>query len=188
MDLRRGDESAEMTVKSGGLALLAVLLLPLPLAAQTDMQGVASGFLAIYGSFHPSDGIPDANGRAKLAPYLSPALNALLAQGAAAEARFAAKVKGAPPLIEGDLFSSMFEGATAWKLGACSASGTTARCPVAFAHAQAGRPPVAWTDTILLANTPQGWRVDDIAYGANFQFGNTGKLTGTLNTVLREAP
>ena len=30
-----------------------------------------------------------------------------------------------------------------------------------------------------------GW---DTAYGANFQFGNTGKLTGTLNTVLREAP
>ena len=33
-----------------------------------------------------------------------------------------------------------------------------------------------------------GWRVDDIAYGAGFQFGNTGKLTDTLKTVLREAP
>lgn len=177
-----------MKVRSGSLAFVAILLLPVRVAAQTDMPGVASGFLAVYGSFHPSDGIPDTNGRAKLSPYLSPALNALLAQGAAAEARFAAKVKGAPPLIEGDLFSSMFEGATAWKLGACSASGPAARCPVAFTHALAGRPPVTWTDTLLLVNTPQGWRVDDIAYGADFQFGNTGKLTGTLNTVLREAP
>ena len=171
-----------------GLAALAILLASVPLAAQTDMTGVANGFLGVYGGFHPSDGIPDASGRAKLAPYLSPALNKMLDDGAAAEARFAAKIKNSPPLIEGDLFSSMFEGATAWKLGACSASGATARCPVSFTHAQAGHPPVNWTDTLLLANTAGGWRIDDIAYGANFQFGNTGKLTDTLKTVLREAP
>jgi len=47
---------------------------------------------------------------------------------------------------------------------------------------------VTWTDTLVLANTAAGWRVDDIAYGAGFQFGNTGKLTDTLKTVLREAP
>jgi hypothetical protein len=123
-----------------------------------------------------------------LAPYLSPALNKLLADGAAAEARFSAKIKDAPPLIEGDLFSSLFEGATAWKLGACTASGATARCPVNYTHADNRRKPVTWTDSLLLVNTPQGWRVDDIAYGAGFQFGNTGTLTQTLKTVLRDAP
>ena len=34
----------------------------------------------------------------------------------------------------------------------------------------------------------QGWRVDDVVYGGGFQFGNTGKLSDTLRTVLREAP
>lgn len=170
------------------LVALALLLSASPLGAQTDMAGVATGFLSAYGSFHPSDGIPDAGGRTRLAPYLSPVLNKMLADGAAAEARFAAKFKNSPPLIEGDLFSSMFEGATAWKLGACNAGGTTARCPVAFTYAQSGRQPVTWTDTLLLTNTAAGWRVDDIAYGAGFQFGNTGKLTDTLKTVLREAP
>ena len=82
----------------------------------------------------------------------------------------------------------MFEGATAWKLGACSVNGNAARCPVNFTHMESRQPPVAWTDTLLLANTPQGWRVDDIAYGGGFQFGNTGSLTDTLKTVLREAP
>ncbi len=172
----------------GGLAALAMFLMPAPLAAQADIAAAATGFLGVYGGFHPSDGIPDKEGRIKLAPYLSPALNRMLADGAAAEARFAAKIKNAPPLIEGDLFSSLFEGATAWKLGACSPSGATARCPVEFTHAQSGRPPVTWTDTLLLANTAGGWRVDDIVYGANFQFGNTGTLTDTLKTVLREAP
>ena len=172
-----------------GLAAAAFLLLvATPAAGQADMAGAAAGFLAVYGGFHPSDGIPNATGRTRLAPYLSPALNRLLADGAAAEARFAAKVKDAPPLIEGDLFTSLFEGATSWKLGACAASGVMARCPVEFIHAEAKQKPVMWTDTLVLANTPQGWRVDDIVYGPNFQFGNTGKLTDTLHTILREAP
>ena len=169
-------------------AAALLVLAATPVAAQTDMAGAASGFLSVYGGFHPSDGIPDATGRARLQPYLSPALNKLLADGAAAETRFAAKVKGAPPLIEGDLFTSLFEGATAWKLGACAASGNSARCPVEFTHVEARQKPVTWTDTLILANTAQGWRVDDIAYGANFQFGNTGSLAGTLHTVLQEAP
>ena len=171
-------------IVAAGLLLLGAM----PAASQSDMTGAATGFLAAYGSFHPSDGIPNATGRTRLAPYLSPALNKLLADGATAEARFAAKVKDSPPLIEGDLFTSLFEGATSWKLGACSASGGGARCPVEFTHADGKQKPVVWTDTLLLANTPQGWRVDDIVYGANFQFGNTGKLTDTLRTVLREAP
>lgn len=171
-----------------GLGVAVILLTTLPLAAQTDMTGAANGFLGVYGSFHPSDGIPDSGGRARLAPYLSPALNKLLADGALAETRFAAKVKDSPPLIEGDLFTSMFEGATSWKLSACNASGTSARCPVTFTHAEAGHPALTWTDELLLANTPQGWRVDDVVYGGGFQFGNTGKLTDTLRTVLREAP
>jgi hypothetical protein len=172
-----------------GFAVAGLLLLTTaPLAAQSDMAGAANGFLGVYGTFHPSDGIPNATGRARLAPYLSPALNKLLADGAAAETRFAAKVKDSPPLIEGDLFSSLFEGATSWKLDACTVTGTNANCPVEFTHAEAKQKPTTWTDTLLLANTPQGWRVDDVVYGANFQFGNTGRLTDTLHTVLREAP
>jgi len=176
-----------MTARFGaGIALL--FLMALPAAAQNDISGAAGGFLGVYGSFHPSDGIPDSAGRIRLAPYLSPGLNKLIADGAAAEARFAALVKNSPPLIEGDLFSSLFEGASSWKLSACTASGATGRCPVTFTHTEAGRPAVTWTDTLLLVNTPQGWRVDDIAYGGGFQFGNTGKLTDTLRTVLSAAP
>lgn len=177
-----------MVLARGGAGIALAFLMTMPAAAQSDMSSAASGFLGVYGSFHPSDGIPDSAGRTRLAPFLSPGLNKLIADGAAAEARFAAQVKNSPPLIEGDLFSSLFEGATGWKLADCSASGATGRCPVIFTHADAGHPAVTWTDTLLLVNTPQGWRVDDIAYGGGFQFGNTGKLTDTLRTVLSQAP
>ena len=98
-DPRRSESAMRVSrAHAGGLASLAVLLAAAPLAAQTDMTGVANGFLGVYGSFHPSDGIPDADGRARLAPYLSPRLNKLLADGAAAEARFAAKMQGCAAL------------------------------------------------------------------------------------------
>jgi hypothetical protein len=175
-------------MKGPGLLCLLALLLPLPLAAQTSPDAAASSFLSVYGSFHPSDGIPDSAGRARLAAYLSPGLNKLLADAAAAQARFSAKIKNSPPLIEGDLFSSLFEGATLSKLQTCVVSGAEARCPVAFTHAGAAGKAMNWTDTLLLVNTPQGWRVDDIAYGGGFQFGNTGRLSDTLKTVTGEAP
>lgn len=174
--------------RPGIFGLLAFLLPSLPLAAQTSPDAAASGFLSVYGSFHPSDGIPNSAGRAQLAPYLSPGLNKSLADAAAAQARFSAKVKDSPPLIEGDLFSSLFEGATQSKLQACAVSGAEGRCPVAFSHASAAGRATNWTDTLLLVNTPQGWRVDDIAYGGGFQFGNTGRLSDTLKTVTGEAP
>ena len=108
-----------------------------------------------------------------------------------AQARLTAKVKNAvPPLLEGDIFSSLFEGATAWKVGACQASERkTARCGVALSYAP---PPAAgskakpanWTDTVLLVNTPQGWRVDDVVYDAGFAFGNTGRLSEMLEMVM----
>jgi hypothetical protein len=175
-------------VCGGGLGVAVFLLMAAPVAAQSDPSGTANGFLAVYGGFHPSDGIPDSAGRARLAPYFSPGLNKRLADAAAAQAQFAAKVKVAPPLLEGDIFSSLFEGATGWKLGVCSATGNAARCPVAFTHADAGRKPLLWTDTLILSNTAEGWRIDDIVYGGGFQFGNTGTLTETLKTVLSEAP
>jgi hypothetical protein len=46
---------------------------------------------------------------------------------------------------------------------------------------------VTWTDTVYLVAEQGGWRVDDIAYGAGFAFGNTGRLSETLKSVMRDA-
>lgn len=172
----------------GPLGLFALLLASSPLVAQATPDAAASGFLSVYGSFHPSDGIPDMGARARLQPLLSPALNRLLAEAAAAQARFSAKIKDSPPLIEGDLFSSMFEGATQSKLETCTININEARCPVAFSRMGSNGKSVSWTDTLLLVKTSQGWRVDDIAYGGGFQDGNTGRLSDTLKTITSEAP
>jgi hypothetical protein len=158
--------------------------------AADDAQGVANGFYAVYGTFRPSDGIPDAKGRAKYEPFISPALDRLLIEGDAAEQRFVQATKNmSPPLIEGDLFTSNFEGATSWSVGACETGATTAHCKVAFGYRGSSKEdskPVNWTDTIYLARTSAGWRVDDIAYGAPWAFGNKGRLTQTLQSAIRD--
>jgi len=48
--------------------------------------------------------------------------------------------------------------------------------------------PANWNDTVLLVNTPQGWKVDDVIYDAGFAFGNTGRLSAMLQMVITANP
>jgi hypothetical protein len=160
--------------------------------APADMARTADGFYGAYSTFHPSDGIPDAKGRAKYAPFISPALDQLLQDGDQAEDRFAKANKNPPPLIEGDLFSSNFEGATSFRLGACAQSGKAGKCAVALTYdpGKTNNPkdkPITWTDTLYLVETSAGWKVDDIGYGGTWDFGNKGRMTGTLKSVIADA-
>ena len=145
------------------------------------------GFYAVYSTFHPSDGIPDAAGRAKYAPFISPALDKLLADGSAAEIKFNKANKDSPPLIEGDLFTSMFEGATSYKVGACKLSGAQASCAVDLVYDDKKDPPIRWTDTVTLTKTKAGWRVDDIGYGGNWEYANKGRLSATVRQVIADS-
>lgn len=157
--------------------------------ADTAMQAAASRFYAAYGALARHDGIPDAAGRRRLHPILSPRLNLLLDQAAAARARFAARVKGAaPPLIDGDIFTSDFDGATDWRPGPCTGDEKTARCPVALSRRGPGAAPAHWQDTLLLVRDDGGWKVDDVLYDGAFRSGNTGRLSGLLGMVLAMAP
>ncbi|HTT98293.1 MAG TPA: hypothetical protein VMF58_09600 [Rhizomicrobium sp.] len=178
------------------IALACTMLLVGPgtsLAADSDeMAKVVGGFYAAYSTFHPSDGIPDAKARAKYEPSISPALDALLKKGDAAEDKFAKANKDSPPLLEGDLFTSNFEGATAFRIGACAGDAKAGHCAVTLTYdpGKTNNPkdkPFTWTDTAYLVNTPGGWRVDDIGYGGTWDFGNKGKMTDTLRSVIRDS-
>jgi len=147
-----------------------------PARAQDAITAAANAFYTAAGPSSSGGGIPDAAARLRLQPLLSPGLGKLLTDAAAAEARFKAKNKDSPPLIEGDIFSSLFEGPTAWKVGACRADANTARCAVSQTRQDPGQKPVNWIDTLVLVNL-NGWKVDDVVYDANFAFGNTGTLT-----------
>ena len=148
-----------------------------------------NAFYAVYdGQRAQGGGIPDATGRLRYAPVLSPRLNKQLMDAAAAQARLTAKVKNAvPPMLEGDIFSSLFEGATTVSLGACSGDASRGQCVVNLGHADPNAKPIGWSDTIYLIATPGGWRVDDIGYGASWDFGNKGRLSETVRSAIADA-
>lgn len=175
--------------------IFVLLLTAAPALAAGDPAAAVNAFYDVYTGQHAQgEGIPDATVRLRLRPVLSPRLNKQLADAASAQARLTAKVKNAvPPVLEGDIFSSLFEGASAWKVGACQTGAKTASCSVALSYAPppaagAKAKPASWTDTVLLVNTPQGWKVDDVVYDAGFAFGNTGRLSGMLAMVIASNP
>jgi hypothetical protein len=177
------------------LAAPAFFFVVAPALAAADPAAAVNEFYAVYKDQHAGGGIPDATGRLRYTPVLSPRLNKQLADAAAAQARLTAKVRNAvPPMLEGDIFSSLFEGATAWKVGACQGDAKTARCPVVLSYAPPATPntkapkPANWNDTVVVVNTPQGWKVDDVIYDAGFAFGNTGRLSGMLQMVVAANP
>jgi hypothetical protein len=175
-------------MKPFALGVLCLALAVCPALAQTATPAeTAEGFYAVYDGFHPSDGIPDAAGLAKYAPFLSPALQKLLEEGEAAEQRFAKANKDSPPLVEGDLFSSMFEGATAHKIGDCKQTGEEARCTAELTYAAGSDKPISWSDTLALVKTSGGWRVDDIYYGGAWDFANKGRMSDTLKQAIADS-
>ena len=175
--------------------LLVSSALTSPAWAADDPATAANAFYAVYQAQHAPGGIPDATVRLRFSPVLSPRLNKQLADAAAAQGRLTAKVKNAvPPMLEGDIFSSLFEGATAWKVGTCQGDTQAARCTVALNYTPPPTPnakapkPASWSDTVLLTHAPQGWKVDDVIYDAGFQFGNTGRLSEMLQMVIAANP
>ena len=160
-----------------------------PARADNAMQAAATAFYGIYGAQARQGGLPNATGRMHYAAVLSPRLNRLLNDAEAAQVRFDAKVKGAAPsLIEGDIFTSMFEGATSWVVGDCTGDAGTARCPVTLTHAAANQKPVQWDDILVRSYGNAGWKVDDVSYDTGCAFGNTGRRSDMRKMVVGQAP
>ena len=168
------------------LALALLASMPAHAAdAQSDaLASAASNFYAVYMTLHPSDGVPDAAVRAKFAGVVSPDLDRLFGDAENAEAHYADATKHqSPPLIEGDIFSANFEGATSYKIGGCAPDRNGGQCAVTLRHDERDGRTLVWTDTVYLVRVGGSLRVDDIAYSGDF--GNAGRLTATLKDAIR---
>lgn len=151
-----------------------------------EPRAALDAFLDYY--FHTyRTGLPDAAERATLASKASPAFNAALARAAAAERCAQARHQGTePPLIQGDLFSSLFEKATAVASVAVAREEPSQidyaitfeyRTPVAVS------PEVQWQDTVRLVRSGNAWLVDDVIHGGNWDFSAKGSVKTQLLAV-----
>jgi len=155
---------------------------PPPLPERT-----ATGFYAAYVRLHPS-GVPGPRIKRGLERFLSQRLNQLLTEADQAEMRYAIATKNeVPPLVEGDLFTSLFEGATSSTLRQCMVMEEMARCTVSLTNTLDGQQDTNWTDTLLMVREGRTWKIDDVSYGGTWPFANKGRMTDTLNDAIAES-
>jgi hypothetical protein len=77
-----------------------------------------------------------------------------------------------PSILEGEIFSGLYEGFTGFSAAPARIEGDRATVPVTFTNAHYN---VGWSDEVLLVDE-NGWKIDDVLY--------TGKKSGLLG--LRE--
>ena len=158
---------------------------------------VVADLYAALAAARPSGAPTDAQ-RLTLAPLLTAELTGLLQRADAA--RSAARVAAPgekPPFTDGDLFSSLFEGPTAFAVGKAVSAATAPggrlgdlQVPVALVHtidpAAGGGEPTTWTDTVLLREENGRFVVADIAFGGGWDFANKGSMVAALRAGLGE--
>lgn len=173
------------------ISVLVGLLVATAGQAAPPEAGVGKAVTAFYQAYLrlKLTGVPDAKQRAQLRPLVSPALDTALAAADAAEERYAKKTrKQVPPLVEGDLFTSLFEGASRFTVAACTGDAQRASCPVDFVYQDAkGGPETKWQDRVHVVKMAAGWRVDDVEYGGSWAFARRGRLSESLKAVVRQA-
>lgn len=150
-----------------------------------EMMKAVNAFYNTYLTVRPS-GVPAEKELSKFKPYLSVSLAKLLHEAARAEEKYHRATKSeVPPLVEGDLFTSLFEGATAFKVLSCEAA--TGSCLVELSYADpAGRSLTRWKDKVYLVRSPSGWLIRDIEYLGDWEFMHKGRLQELLKQVVKE--
>ncbi|HEV8593068.1 MAG TPA: hypothetical protein VGQ55_13265, partial [Pyrinomonadaceae bacterium] len=84
-----------------------------------------------------------------------------------------------PPWIEGDLFSSMFEGATSFRLGKARAVNPRNEVDVHLVYKYKSDA-TEWTDTAILEKIGGRWVITDILFKGNWEFKSGASLKNAL--------
>lgn len=154
-------------------------------------EQVISGFYQQHLKSH-TPGIPNADELKLLQPFLSQALFALLSKASETEVKYhAAAEEPVPPLVDGDLFTSLFEGATSFKMDGCESEDNRASCQVKFRHtgssdSKGGGSDESWKDKLLLVKENNQWRIDDIEFLGSGQSSQREYLTDTLSSIVQD--
>jgi hypothetical protein len=169
-----------------GFILLLVLAASFTMAQSSLPAARVTAFLNKYHVMKFS-GLPNPHQTKILGQYFSPKLNKQIQQAWKAQQKFIKQHKDeVPPLVEGDLFSSLFEGATSFEIGLVAAETDKTDVVVKFRHAETEQKDKqqtwqVWTDKYKLIRTKLGWFIDDIEYQGNWDFAPKGLLSDALN-------
>lgn len=125
-------------------------------------------------------GLPSGHGWAQLKPLLTEQLAAAIESAQLEQAEFMKKYPGEkPPWVDGDLFSSLFEGSTTHEVSAENIQGDEAEVVIHFTYDSEGSK-TEWHDTMILKKADGTWLVADLKYEGEWDFASKGTLLQSL--------
>lgn len=125
-------------------------------------------------------GLPGPGTLNAYAAFLCPSLVTAIGDARSRQQQFIqAHPQEKPPLVEGDLFSSLFEGADSATTLEATGTGSGARVSVALGRGKGAGAP-RWKDELLLERDDQLWCVANVEYHGDWQFANRGRLSDRL--------
>jgi hypothetical protein len=175
-----------------GSVLFLLLLISFTAAQSLSPDARVTTFLNKYHVMKFS-GLPNPHQTKILGQYFSQKLNKQIQQAWKAQQKFIKKHKDeVPPLVEGDLFSSLFEGPTSFEIDQVTADTDKVDVVVKFKYAETGEKDKqqtwqVWTDKYKLIHTKLGWFIDDIEYQGNWDFAPKGLLSDALNQAIKDS-
>lgn len=130
-------------------------------------------------------GLPQPAQVDQLSVYLSEVLTWRLKRAYAGQRAYAKRFPGdKPPLVDGDLFSSLFEGPTSFAIGDIEVGKVRATVVVNFTYIDPTNSAVVqkWSDRYIAVRVPRvgGWLVEDVEYVGTWDFAAKGKLSEAL--------
>jgi hypothetical protein len=163
------------------LGILVVLLIaPLPSLAQSTPRSVAARFYRACVKLQIR-GLPNKKQRKVLWPLLSPDLKQMFDAAEREQSKYSrAHPEDKPPWAEGNLFSSLYEGAQTFSLGVAKLNGDRAEITAHLSFKDRGGTE-RWTDTLILSRTRGRWLVWDIAFNGDWPL----KTGNSLREVLK---
>lgn len=171
------------------LAALVIFLAgcnPAPPAEGPEMQTVRA--------FHEkvialgSGGVPRMEEIEMLAPFISDAFRKRLLAARAAEDAARAQHGGTePPMLQGSIFHSLFEGAH--RIISVERDRESDAFLVTFEYGGQNAPPAEktrWQDRTWLIHAQGQYRVDDLEFLGQWEFGIKGRLSVILDKIVRD--
>lgn len=153
---------------------------PAPVAPPTQSpEAAVVDFLTMHQRLGNS-GLPDAGSMSAYGAFLCPSLTSALRDARVRQEQFrASNPDEKPPLVEGDLFSSLFEGPESYSAAESKAEGSRARVKMDLRHGE-GSAATSWQDTVVLELDDGIWCISDVEYGGKWPFANRGRLSEML--------
>lgn len=170
--------------------LIAAVFIATLLVSCGNREQTPAGVVEIFYALRiesPTTGAPSAEELKKFSPYISEELRTLLEQARKRhDADVAAAPGDKPSFADGDLFSSLFEGPSSFKVGADEVTGDLHRVSVQLAYDRQ-QPVVSWTDKVVVKTRNGKPVIADIEYGGSWEFSNKGTLVSMLKNALTPA-